>query len=385
MSQNSSNFVTVGGPVDSGANGPGGFYAPTFFQSGAGGLPTEYPSAMSETFEMDGSRFVFGIMGQGHVFDVLVNDVDNVITNGVPSDGNPYWVTVTFATAATRTVTIRNAYAFYGVYLPVTNGFFLPHALASRMVVLGDSFTEQDYQNDAPCLGLVSQMQTLLPQMDIWALGEGGTGFVNPGPLARTNFLARAADVIQASPQYVLIYGGINDTDISTNTSPSNPVYVNATNLLFTLEAALPTAKIAVIGPQWPRTPITDSNVFNCALLLSNACSVCTVPYVNPLLEPWITGDVTIPNSGNADAYTRAADGTHPAIPAGAKYLANQIISSLSPFWNLSNPSINQINTSIQLLTNGIPTPVPGIGILCNSNNALYWVTSFHTNYITGP
>lgn len=31
------------------------------------------------------------------------------------------------------------------------------------------------------------------------------------------------------------------------------------------------------------------------------------------------------------------------------------------------------------------PAALPGAGILWNSNNALYWVTSTHTNYLTGP
>jgi lysophospholipase L1-like esterase len=387
MDQSSSNFLTIGGPVDSGANGPGGYFDPVYFQTGVGGLAAEFPFAMSETFGMDGSQFVFGILGQGRTFDILVNGVDNLVTNSVPSDGNPYWFTVTFGTAATRTITLRNAYGFYGVYLPITNDFFSQRAPGSRMVVLGDSFTEQTYTSDSQCAGVVSQLQTLLPQFDIWALGEGGTGFVNPGPSGRTNFVGRAGDVINAAPQYVLIYGGINDTGFSTDTTTTNPVYINATNLLFTLQAALPAAKFVVIGPQWPRTPgpIGDSNVFNCSILLSNACGVCNVPYVNPIAPPWITGVVTTPNSGNADVYTSPTDFTHPTIPAGAKFLANQIVSALSSDWNLSNPANPAVNTSISLLTNGIPTPVPGVGVLWNSNNALYWVTTTHTNYISGP
>jgi lysophospholipase L1-like esterase len=388
MSQNSSNFLTVGGLVDAGANGPGGYYDPMYFQTGADGQPdAEILNAMSETFGMDGSQFVFGILGQGRTFDVIVNGTDNLVLNSVPPDGNPYWFTVTFGTAATRTITLRNAYGFSGVYLPVTNDFFLQRALGSRMVILGDSFTEQTYATASQCAGVVSQLQALLPQFDIWALGEGGTGVVNPGTLGGTNFIGRVGDVIRAAPQFVLIYGGINDVTFATNTDATNPVYINATNLLFSLQAGLPAAKIVVIGPQWPRTPspVGDSDVFNCGILLSNACSVCAVPYISPISPPWITGVVTTPNSGNADVYTSPTDLTHPTIPAGAKFLANQIVSALSSYWNLSNPANLGVNTSISLLTNGIPTPVPGIGILWNSNNALYWVTTTHTNYISGP
>jgi hypothetical protein len=102
-------------------------------------------------------------------------------------------------------------------------------------------------------------------------------------------------------------------------------------------------------------------------------------------LEPWITGNVAIPNSGNADVYIRAADGTHPTIPAGAAFLANKIVASLSQFWNLSTPAAAATSSSITLTTNGMAIPFPGAGVLWNSNNVLYWVTTSHTNYISGP
>jgi lysophospholipase L1-like esterase len=255
------------------------------------------------------------------------------------------------------------------------------------MVVLGDSYTEQTYTAGSQCAGIVSQMQTLLPQMDIWALGEGGTGFYDGGIAGGTNFLGRLQDIVYANPNYIVIYGGIDDLAYVTNSSLDNPVFVNATNLIQSLQTQLPSAKIVVIGPQSPRglSPITDSNVFNFGNLLNAACSACGVPYVSPIAPQWITGDVSIPNSGNADVYTIPIEGTHPTIPAGAKFYALKIVSALSSIWNLSNPASGQANSTFELLTNGIPTPVPGIGILWNSNNVLYWVTTANTNYISGP
>lgn len=390
MDSASSNFLTLGGLVDSGANGPGGYFGPLKIQTGAGGAAGAFTTAkaMSQSFAIDGSQFVFGMLGQGRIFNIVVNGVDNYVTNSVPSDGNPYWFTVTFATASTRKIILKNVYAFKGVYTFVTDGFISTKVLQThRMVVLGDSYTEQDYAPGALCAGIVSQMQNLLLDYDIWALGEGGTGFVNPGISGGTNFVGRIGDVTRASPNYIVIYGGINDAGNATNTSLTNIVYVNATNLINSLQAQLPFSKIAVIGPQWPRTPspVGDPTVFNCALLLSNACFVCGVKYVNPIAEPWITGHTLSPGSGNAVNYILASDGTHPTIPAGARFLANKIVAAISEFWDLKTPVINQSSGAIALTANDMPTPAPRLGFLWNSNNALYWVTTFHTNYITGP
>jgi lysophospholipase L1-like esterase len=331
---------------------------------------------------------VIRLSGSGEIWSLVVNGVDNYILNTVPNDGADHFITVTFATSATRTITLNNAFPIQGVFTTITNGFLTGKGTPKpRMVLLGDSFIEQGYAPGAQCEGLASQLKLLLPQLDIWALGEGGTGFVNPGISGGTNFNGRITDVVNANPKFVAIYGGINDTGYATDTSPTNIVFVDATNLIRTLQSQVPLAQIAVIGPQWPRTPFPegDSNVYNCALLLSNACAVTGVPYTNPLHEPWITGNTLIPNSGNADLYTSASDGTHPTIPAGAGFYANKIVSALSQFWNFSTTFPNTPFSSLSLVTNCVPTPVSGLGILWNSNNALYWVTTSHTNYITGP
>lgn len=389
MDYTSTNFLTLGGPLDPQTIGAyAAYWGPAWYQSGVNGQPVEQPSAMNVTFGIDGSQCVLRLSGSGDTWSTVVNGVDNLVLNTVPLDANEHWYTITFATAATRTITINNAWPFLGVYVPVTNGFFTGKSVPMpRMVILGDSFIEQAYTYAAQCEGIASQMKILLPQIDIWALGEGGTGFANPGPSPRTNFLGRIADVANANPNYVLIYGGINDTAYATSTAVTNVIFENATNLLMTLQSQLPAAKIAVIGPQWPRTPspFGDANVFNCGILLSNACSVCGIPYVSPILEPWITGNVSSPNSGNADNYTSPVDGTHPTIPAGARFLANKIVASVEQFWNLSSPVQAAAAGTITLTTNGPPPAVPGAGILWNSNNVLYWVTTLHTNYVSGP
>ncbi len=247
---------------------------------------------MSETFGMDGSAFVFGILGQGRrFFDVLVNGVDNMVTNALPSDGTPYWFTVTFATAASRTITLRNAYGFSGIYLPVTNDFFAPAALASRMVVLGDSFAEQGYEPDAPCAGVVSQLQSLLPAFDIWALAEGGTGYVDPGPAGRTNFLGRIGDVIRLRPSTPSFTEELM-TPVSRQILPPQtwsilmpPICCSRLRRRCRRQKSPSSVRN---GRELRRRQVTPT-CCNCGGILSNACNVCAVPISSPLSPAWIT------------------------------------------------------------------------------------------------
>lgn len=389
MDFTTTNFLVTGGPISPTTIGAWGeYYGPAYYQSGRSSTNYQTPSVLSTTFGIDGSQVILRISGSGATWNVVVDGVVDQTLTTVPNDGSDHWYLVNFATAKTRTITLNNAWPFLGLYTPATYGFY-SHSKQKlrRMVMLGDSFAEQEYAPGTKCLGVVSQLQLLLPQFDIWGLGEGGTGFINSGVAQGTNFIGRINDVVGANPEYVIIYGGINDLGYATNTSLTNILYVNTTNLIVSLKSRLPTAKISVVGPQWPRYayPVGDAVVYNCALLLSNASATTGIPYINPIGEPWITGHPFIANSGNAPTYIRSEDGVHPSVPAGSKYLANKIVCALSQFWDFNAPNTNQFSNSIALSTNRAPTPAPGLGFLWNSNNALYWVTTLHTNLITGP
>jgi len=315
----------------------GVYLYPSRIQSGAGGPGFETTYGASLSFGLDGSQMIVNVSGNGYTWGLAVNGVMTGCTVTMPNDGNEYWYTITFATAARRNITLFNAWPLYSVYVPVTNGLF-PNRQAQthRVAFLGDSYTEQDYAGTAPCYGPICQLQNLRPDLNIIALGEGGTGFYNVGAAGGTNFAGRIADVVNVNPESVVIWGGINDQIYATNLLPTNPVYVGATNALLQIKARLPDASVLLVGPQWPASPspMGNSTVFNVSLLLSNACALAGITYVNPLLQPWITGNVNIPDSGNADVYIQPWDATHPIVPQGAIYLANQLngvlVSNLS-------------------------------------------------------
>ena len=334
---NSTNFLTRGGIINPNPLGAyGEYYEPAYMQTGADGATNfEQLACVTTTFGMTGNTVVVRLSGNDEWWSPWVNGVDNFVTNHVPNDGNEHWYQINFATASSKTITLSGAWPFLGVYIPITNGYITDSGQTLPVLaILGDSFTEQAYAPAALCEGIASQLQLTYPQWSVWAFGQGGTGYVNPGISGGTNFAARAQDVIKSHPSCVVIYGGINDTGFISNNALTNTLYLNATNLFFQLRAALTNNQpIVVLGPQWPRYayPTGDANVYDTAYLLSNACATVGLHYFSPIASPpWITGQVNIPNSGNADVYTRLEDGTHPTLPLGTRYYAAQIAACLA-------------------------------------------------------
>ncbi len=343
----SSNFVINGGflsgPVQS-QGPPISYFGASNFLSGGpphqnGGF--EETSSTTVTFNMSGNIFVLGMeggdggfAGQQTSWNAVVNGINTYCTNRNPGDGNSWYFQITFATAANRTVTLVNPFPMSGIWIPCTNALWKPQVKQPVMAVLGDSFVEQAYNAAAGANGIISQMQILRPDLNIFGLGEGGTGFVNNGSFNGssypTNFLGRVQDVARCNPDYVVVFGGLNDVGNLINSSTTNQLYINATNLIVQIKTNCPYASLTIIGPQSGQAPSTQTLLGGA--ILSNACYGEGVPYVDPQVQDgsWITGNVQTPNSGNADVFTDPVNDPHPSVPAGCIYFASQILSCVA-------------------------------------------------------
>lgn len=327
---NMTNFQLCGTYTPLRQSGPFGVYNfPNYIQTGTAGPAQEITYGANYSFQMDGNQFVVRIGGAGFTWGFAVNGVMNGYANTMPNDGNEWWYTITFATSAKRTITMYNAWPVYSVYVGITNNF-IPNrgALTHTLAVLGDSWFEQAYNGPAGCQGIGCQLQNMRPDLCVISLGEGGTGFYANGAASFvTNYTARVPDIVACNPEYVLLWGSVNDQGWATNTSITNGIYVNATNVMFQLKARLPNTSIMEIGPQNTQTP-TAQAFLNLAILYSNACVAASIPYVNPLNQPWITGLFSTPNSGNANSDIDPGV-NHPLVPTGTVYLAAQVNAAI--------------------------------------------------------
>ncbi len=324
-----SNFVVLGTTL---VTNPNPVYA-NFYATPQSGLTNNAgvdPPTWSLGFGIDGNMFIYQTLddGQSTIVSVDGNDINPAIVLG--SDTNMSYVQINLTTPGYHWITLKNVDNAFGVYLPITNGFFSsPPVAYTTLAIMGDSFIDAHPTNMYP-----DYLAEFVPGLNVCKFGEGGTGWEatqNPS-FGYTNFWGRINDMKKVNPSYIIFAGGINDHDLAS--ADTNAYYQLVYNTALAAKAAYPNAKFAVVSPFWPRTPV-DGNVMLTGMIISNACVnaglISSNAFFNILSPPLITGNELIPNSGTADQYT-SADTTHPT-PKGAAAIAHWLAGKMATIW----------------------------------------------------
>lgn len=320
-----SNFVVLGTALIASTNAGDFVSAP---QTGVtNGVDTP---AWSLAFGTDSGTFIFQTADAGQSTIVSVDGHDSYPAITLSSDNNPSYVQVNLTAPGYHWIVLKNINNAFGVYVPVTNGFFsAPPVPYTTLAILGDSFTDI-----TPTNTYADYLAEDVPALNVCKFGEGGTGWeaVQAPAFGYTNFYGRIGDLQKVKPAYILFAGGINDHDLAA--ANSNAYYQIVYNTALLAKATYPNAKFAVLSPFWPRTPV-DADVMMTALTISNACVAAGLinsnQFFNILAPPLVTGNELVPNSGTADQYT-SADTTHPT-PAGAAAIARWLAAKLATIW----------------------------------------------------
>ena len=321
-----SNFVVLGTAIIANTNDLSDFVSSP--QSGvAGGVD---PPTWSLAFGIDGSNFVFQTLDQGQGTIVSVDGHDCTPAIAIANDANESYVQVSLTAPGYHWIILKNVNNVFGVYAPITNGFFsTPPIPYTTLAIMGDSFEEA-----FPTNTFADYLAEDVPGLNVCKFGEGGTGWEatqNP-TFGYTNFWGRINDMKKVNPAYIIFAGGINDHDLAS--ANSNAYYQIVFNTALAAKAAYPNAKFAVVSPFWPRTPV-DADVQMTGMIISNACVTAGLinsnQFFNILSPPLVTGNELVPNSGTADQYT-SNDTTHPT-PKGAAAIAHWLSSKMAGIW----------------------------------------------------
>lgn len=266
------------------------------------------------------------LKGSSQYWSLLVDGVPEVTDHfGETSGGDTYAYFYDFPDRRNRRIELYGSFVFYGL-LSGTNdgtGFGTLRRRSKKAVIVGDSFLNGPGQ-------VAKYFAWRWKNVDVSCSGEGGTGYLGFPGSGSTNYAGRLIDVTSVNPDYVIVTGGIND--------PTNNFQSAVQTYLQALTNALPNAKILVIGPWWPRTPLDPTIVMRDAMA-SNACQAVGIPFVSTLSGvSWISGQQ--PNVGNAAVFIQA-DNTHPT-EAGSWYLGNAVADAvLNVYPNFDTPKGN--------------------------------------------
>lgn len=186
------------------------------------------------------------------------------------------------------------------------------------VMFLGDSYTTGRIGQIPELTYAADTARTLGWQVIIG--GYRGTGFVAKGP-AHKDFVQLFTEQLAWRPQpdLVIVAGGHNDRFHSRRA-----VGEQARRLLTMIQQTWNGTHLLLLGPMWGGDPTRA--VEGVRDVLTRVAAEQHVPFIDPLKERWITGDVT-QGTGNAPLYI-LHDGVHPNT-MGARYIAGRLVADL--------------------------------------------------------
>jgi hypothetical protein len=276
-------------------------------------------------FTCDCQQFEFAVQSGGYLYRLWVDGswatTDSIsFENDYPS---AVFFKVAFPDKRPRQIKVELTYApaFYGLVVGSEDKISPPQVpLRDRVIIFGDSWTGPTIVEPVagpyqPGLLGSGYAQTLGEYFnwDWWEDGEGGTGFVNPGPVGNTWPQRALTDLCGQNPDRVVVFGGGNDGNHS-----EAEIQQAATLFLTEVTTCLPGTPIYLIGPQ----SVEDNTA--AAMAAAAALFPDAVTYAGPAVETWIYGIPDDPTTGNAYLYI---DG-HPT-PLGQDFLAEKVAETL--------------------------------------------------------
>jgi len=216
--------------------------------------PTVGTGSTYGRFEFDYYGTAFEINGKGSGGKVRIW-VDGALVSTTPttftSDGNVYFLPVTFGSVGHRRITIDHYnFAFGGITIGPNDSITPVDKKRPKVLLIGDSFVEGTGASN--CDGFPAILGSSLG-WDVWAAAQGGSGYSNPGPYTG-KYSTRIPFYSALDFDIIITSGGIND---------ANSTYISSL-------AADAAALFATIKTTWP-----------------TAVWICTSPLVNKGVEGW--------------------------------------------------------------------------------------------------
>ena len=333
----------------------------------------------------------FELMFKG-VTGYLQISVDGELVSATPTsianNGSTYFLPITFATAAHRTIKLEffNLY-FGGVVLGPTDAIGRAVTNRPKVLVIGDSFTEgsgSSYYVD----GWVPTLGRLLG-WDVWSSGQGGSGYVAPGNYTG-KFSTRLSFYANIDFDVIVVAGGINDC----NATYAGGVATEAASLYSTIKSTWPTATWIATSPLINKGVEGWTSYYHSVRqTLASAASTAGFNFVD-LMEMPINGSTpvtgTISNSPSAGATTfqsalRVPIGSTVEIGTGLSTVERRRVTSTSGVgpYTMTVAALSNAHTAgetLEQVGNSMWTGTGRVGATTGSGNCDVYVSSDGTH-----
>jgi hypothetical protein len=255
------------------------------------------PWGVEFDFDTLDGQFEFSTKGSGS-FRVLVNGQYLGPATTLPNDGAGYLPKVALTAGAgvyRIAIELTGEARFWGLRTLDTAAIAPSTRVAQRYAALGDSTWEPTIsETGLTGNGLYGQPTILryITGLDIFALGSGGTGLVNPGPAGRVKFRDRINEVTSI-PNLDGVFVAMTGNDQAYTAAQ---VLTEAQGVVADLRAAGLTrpAQIIILGPWWSGAgPSVPASILAQNDVVKAWCATQGIPFVDILTPPGVTNTAT--------------------------------------------------------------------------------------------
>lgn len=295
---------------------------------------------------ISGDRFAFQLQSYGdHDYKLFIDDMPvNLAPTHFSTTASVYFLTVVFASQRVRKVRLQLGQTGFLQLLTSNNGLVWAAEPRHKVAVIGDSFTHGNGGSTEGSItsGTIAGGLERFAGFDVWNLGQGGTGYSNPGNGTNTapgpNNVDRfgaasrlAALAALPAMDLIMVIGGANDGAIATY--PIATTVGRANTLWSAIQAARPTTPLIVAGIESGVYPSinADLNALNDALKAAAVAHSGVTAYIDMRNPMWVYGTGKLSaqvGDGNADIFV-SSDGVHPSH-AGWDYESERLVTEIA-------------------------------------------------------
>lgn len=264
-----------------------------------------------------------------HIDGVPLTDIPTVVNQ---TNGSRFVQKLTFATSATRIISVDTSYLPFGGVFTNTANTVIDAAppIGNMFMVQGDSITGGSGQNTGTVNGTWLKRFAFAAKMRrAWNQAIGGTGYLATNSGTSVTMRARIADISSYSPKVLVIFAGYNDQG-----SSQSALQTEADLFYTAVKSALPSSEIYVIGCYNPLY-FPGTGVQNVDNWLRPRAQAAGLPYASPVtgncydkfgVQIGFAGPII---TGTAEqALWTGADNVHPT-DAGHKRIAEWMYKAL--------------------------------------------------------